>query len=403
MKTTVVFDKARRTWFLLDRHPSHSGGRKKILLGKTDADYQRGLAIAEAKNRERREAADAHGRLGFGGRARGGDALTAWWTAAKPGLADSTRVTVEGYVRLHLRPYFGETDLAGLTREKIRAFAGERADAGLGQHAIQGALSVLRRVLRWCVEIGVLERMPVERIVAVGLEAAAARGAQKGTREAYTYAEAEALLAIADTHLRPLVFAASQTGARKGELLALTWACVNFDAGEIEWRSSRWHKKTKATKANKVRRSAMSPELADLLRSFARERFATSEAHVFLARTGKPWNYSSLNTALRRFQKRAHAKSGVRPLPFHSWRHTFVSWALAGGADPLWVAAQIGDRPETMLRTYAHLLRGRAQPLDFLRITGATARPAPRPAEASAAKAARAARSRRTRGVRPPG
>jgi hypothetical protein len=43
-----------------------------------------------------------------------------------------------------------------------------------------------------------------------------------------------------------------------------------------------------------------------------------------------------------------------------------VSWAFEAGVNPLWIAEQIGDRPETMLRTYAHCVRGEEPSLEFL-------------------------------------
>jgi integrase len=47
---------------------------------------------------------------------------------------------------------------------------------------------------------------------------------------------------------------------------------------------------------------------------------------------------------------------------FHTFRHTHVSELLAGSEDVLEVARWLGDRPEVILKTYAHRLprdRGR--------------------------------------------
>ena len=375
MAARVVWIASRRKWYLVDRHPKHPNGRRTWALGPGEADRERGGQAAEAINAARHAGQAAKDELEGGGAARGATLLTAWWAAARPGLADTTQVTVEGHLRLHLIPQLGELDLRRLSREQVKAFAGGRADAGLGQHAIAGALSVLRRALRWGVEQGFLEREPVPRLMRVGNEAAAARGARKGGRDAFTRDEARVLLDLAKpgSALFSIVLAACQTGARKGELLSLRWCAVDFSRGRIEWSGSRSRTREKATKANKVRYTELSDELRRELLAVQRRRPSDrrfrdqAEEHVFLDRRHQPWKYDSLSSAWRRIQARAVGR-GVRPLAFHCWRHTFVSWAFEAGVNPLWIAEQIGDRPETMMRTYAHVVRGDRPSLAFLSV-----------------------------------
>ncbi len=376
MVAQVAWIAARGKWYLVDRHPKHPSGRRTWVLGPSEEDRVRGDLAAKAINEAREEGQLAQHALEGDGPPLGAIVLRAWWEAARHGLAPSTQITIEKHLRLRLLPFFGAVDLRKLSREDVKRFGGQAADKGLGQHSIAGALATLRRALRWAVEQNVLEREPVQRVVRLGLEAGAARGARRGRREAWSRDEVARILELAQStpHLRSVVLAACQTGARKGELLALRWSAVDFSGGRIAWSASRWHQVEKSTKANKIRYGQLSDELAAELREIQRRRPPERRFRdqgddlVFLDRRGRPWHYDSLSTAWKRLRARAELR-GVRPLPFHSFRHTFVSWALAAGVDTLWVADQIGDRPETMLRCYAHLVRGTAPDLSFLRVS----------------------------------
>jgi integrase len=54
--------------------------------------------------------------------------------------------------------------------------------------------------------------------------------------------------------------------------------------------------------------------------------------------------------------ERAEAPGSSWPLGLHVLRHTHATLALTSGVPVHVVAARIGDRPESVLATYAHLL-----------------------------------------------
>ena len=366
-------------YYLVDRHHSHKNGRKMVRLGRSEEDRLRCEQMAEVINAERCAQAGRVASLQAGRPLLGGAVLGAWWDAAQGGFGDAHRKNAEWLLRTYLVPHFASTDLRCLTREHIKSFAGRLADTKkqdgttLGHHTVHNALSLLRRALNWLDEQPALQfRIPVRRICMIGTQAAAARGARRGSREAWTRDEAARLLEIARSGpLYPIMFAALHTGARKGELLALEWQDVYLDRGLIAIRKNLSERgRVKETKSlNSRRHVEISDELRSLLAQMAREQALRGEpGRVFRGRDGRPWNYLSLGTAWRRLRRRAHGH-GVRPLQFHCWRHSYVSWALQSGADPAWVAKQIGDRLETMLRHYAHFVPGTPSSHDFLRLT----------------------------------
>jgi integrase len=73
---------------------------------------------------------------------------------------------------------------------------------------------------------------------------------------------------------------------------------------------------------------------------------------VFADELGNPIYPSRLTESFLRHRKAAGLTIGT----LHILRHTHTTHALTSGIPVHVVAARIGDRPETVLRTYAHLL-----------------------------------------------
>ncbi|MBW2496228.1 MAG: tyrosine-type recombinase/integrase [Deltaproteobacteria bacterium] len=69
--------------------------------------------------------------------------------------------------------------------------------------------------------------------------------------------------------------------------------------------------------------------------------------------------------------RRRATKKGVRPLPLHSARHSWATWALQAGKNIRWVADQLGHADaSTTLNHYAHAMREDDEDLSFLILDG---------------------------------
>jgi integrase len=88
-----------------------------------------------------------------------------------------------------------------------------------------------------------------------------------------------------------------------------------------------------------------------LERSFAEDAYVDRDL-VFADELGNPIYPSRLTESFLRHRKAAGLTIGT----LHILRHTHTTHALTSGIPVHVVAARIGDRPETVLRTYAHLL-----------------------------------------------
>ena len=151
--------------------------------------------------------------------------------------------------------------------------------------------------------------------------------------------EQAALLAACPPKLARIVRLALITGARIGELVALTWA--NVTEPEIEFLE---------TKNGKARRLPMSPAIRAALALPDGNR---QKGHVFMnTKTRKPYTVNGLAHTFRRAVVRAGITTG--DVSLHTCRHTALSRMIAAGASDHTVKAISGHSSTRMLERYTH-------------------------------------------------
>jgi integrase len=113
--------------------------------------------------------------------------------------------------------------------------------------------------------------------------------------------------------------------------------------------------------ARSKRTVALDPETDDALsrhrdtqlleRDFAADAFQDQDL-VFCDQLGGPIRPETLSRLFTRYRKAAGIPTGT----LHTLRHTAATLMLTSGLPVHIAAARLGDRAETMLSTYAHLL-----------------------------------------------
>ncbi len=135
-----------------------------------------------------------------------------------------------------------------------------------------------------------------------------------------------------------LVLMALTTGARKSELLELTWGDVDLERAIAHVRE---------TKNGHPRALPLTPAVLEELRRFALNR---AEACVFPSRSHltKPRAFdSSWRAALK--------VARIKKFRFHDLRHSCASFLAQNGASLLEIADVMGHRQLAMVKRYAHL------------------------------------------------
>lgn len=164
-----------------------------------------------------------------------------------------------------------------------------------------------------------------------------------------------------------LVALAVATGMRRGELCALRWKDVDFEAGKLQVERSLEQTKNgtrfKSPKTRHGRRRISLPaymvsELRSHWRTLQEQRLALGlgkddqEALVFRRPDGSPLLPNSVTTEWRRLV----AGLKLPKVPFHALRHTHASQLIASGMDVLSISRRIGHAsPSITLNVYGHL------------------------------------------------
>ena len=86
---------------------------------------------------------------------------------------------------------------------------------------------------------------------------------------------------------------------------------------------------------------------------------------MFPSPRGHLWHEGNFGRAWRRLRALA-ATEGVRPLSFHSTRHTFITWALEAGTATKHVSERVGASQVVVETSYSHLIEGAPVNLDFV-------------------------------------
>lgn len=165
--------------------------------------------------------------------------------------------------------------------------------------------------------------------------------------------ERERLLAACRASAWPrlflLVLMAMTTGARRGELLALRWCDIDFEAGEARIGEDQTVRE-RATKNGDARALILLPAVLAELERFKPKDAATSAALVFRSRLRPSQPYASAQAF-----NEALAEAGIRNFRFHDLRHTAASYMAQSGASLLEIADTLGHRQLRMVQRYAHL------------------------------------------------
>lgn len=142
--------------------------------------------------------------------------------------------------------------------------------------------------------------------------------------------------------LKPIVLVASQTGLRKGNILALTAQQVNFDRNIIIIPRTKNGDSIAVPMTSIVRRILQ--HAVDMKR--------VDSPYVFCDAEGKPYSSHKVSMAF----KRACSRAGVEDLRFHDLRHDFASLLVQSGVSLYKVQQLLGHKDQRMTQRYAHLL-----------------------------------------------
>ena len=328
----------------------------KVVLARSVAELE--LAITAAK--EEAGAGDFSG------------ATMAEWLAAwlkiKQHEVDTDEITETTYdsyeeiVRLHLTPSIGPIALRELTPTNIRSLLKKKANGGLSGRRVQYIYVVLNMALTVAENDRTIlwnPARPVKKPVA--------------TKREYFVITSEQYAAITqaakECGLETLTAVAWDSGLRLGELMGLTWKCIDFKAHTIDVKQTV--RRTKASgihispdlKSDSGRRTVpLSKKAAAALQIHKKEqakhrlsfglKYNSQFDLVFPQQDGYPQNPDNASSKWSAMKKKLDLPEGLH---FHDIRHTYASTLAEMDVHPKKMQLLLGhSTSEFTLSTYAH-------------------------------------------------
>jgi integrase len=307
-----------------------NGGQVMRRLGSVRAGTRDGLTRSQAEAALRRAIEDSQTNRPLSERLDLAEAGRRYLENREAiGLKPGTLTDYESYLRVHLLPFFGRRALEQITPDEVEAFIAAKRQEGKAVKSILNYVGLLNTLFAHGMKRGWCTSNPVKSIDKP-------RDRRDPEIRFLNQDELEALLGATPDDLlgsveRVLYLAAAMTGLRRGELLALRWRDVDWDAGLIRVRRTYTRGQFGTPK---TRRSIRAVPLADRLKNQLRRHHRRSPHQGELdlvfghPRSGRVLDPSRVR---RRFQVAAR-RAELRPVRFHDLRHTFGTRMAAAGA-----------------------------------------------------------------------
>lgn len=307
------------------------------------------------------------------------DFLHNWLTTFKVHEVCSRTMELYYYSeRHHIIPALGSISLDALTPLKVQTFLYQlQAEKHLSQRTISLIRGTLIQVYDYAIEMGLTQNNPARNAKLPRQP----RRAGEGTGKAISITQREAILKAAESDpiMLPAITMLMFTGMRVGEMLALQWKHIDFQAKTIAIRQSVTRELTfdaegktatmadalGATKTRTSQRVLQAPDIVlDRLREWMRYvstlkgglNVLTPEGFVFLStRTMGMRTYSGFRASYCHFLERNGF--GGEGLNLHCYRHTYASMLLEQEINPKIVQKLLGHRDvSTTLGVYSHVV-----------------------------------------------
>ena len=268
------------------------------------------------------------------------------------------RKTIEGYESIlsyRLLPYFKNKRIRSITTTDVNIFLDSLAKEGLAVKTKRNIRNVLNGIMVLAVQENVIGFNPLTKIPVF-------RETKKENRRALTGEEVHQLLHALDAYyekkknyksvnmlIYPYVYLAIYTGARRGELCALTWDDIDVEKCTVSINKSiNEHLDIEVPKTTNAYRVNVIPKdvIAKLL------PFKDSKCNkVFHTCTGEYIKPSNIARAFRNI-----LKFGSLPhIRLHELRHTLATLALQAGVPITDISKQLGHASiSTTLDFYSH-------------------------------------------------
>ncbi|MGI5850114.1 MAG: tyrosine-type recombinase/integrase [Christensenellales bacterium] len=289
--------------------------------------------------------------------------LDIWLEEYTPNLKPRTKWTYDGYISNHIKPALGAVRLPALNTHEIQMFyntlhKGKGEKAALSPKTIKNVHGVFHKALKQAVEIGYLKFNPADSCKIPRLIKADIKPLDEKEIAAFLHA-------IKGKPYEALFIVNLFTGMRQGELLGLTWDCVDFQKGTIflyrQLQRIKGVYEFAPLKNDKTRCITPAPFVLLVLKEVRRTQAEwkmkagamwEEGGFVFSNKIGGHLTHGTVYKTFKRIMK----KLGLPETRLHDLRHTYATAALQAGDDAKTVQETLGHFSVSFtLDTYGHV------------------------------------------------
>lgn len=276
------------------------------------------------------------------------DMVQLWQTDYLVDVAPSTKARYDIDVRLRILPTLGRVLLSDLTSPMIQRMYHQQLEKGLSVKSLRCLHGVMHSVLALAVELGYIRKNVSE---SCRLPRVAVKKINTVTDERLSIF----LQAIHGHSDEDLFFITVFTGMRLGEVVGLTWDCIDFDRGRIHLYRQLIKDRGKNAQyhfgdlKNHQQRVIVPAEA--VMNAFKRVKirqaqwqlknglvWSNPEGFVFTNEAGEHLKHATVYKHYKALMEEA----GMGHYRFHDLRHTYATLALQNGTDVKTVSSTMG-------------------------------------------------------------
>lgn len=277
-----------------------------------------------------------------------------WFNTYKKGLI--TPVTQRHYIWVanEINKYFGKIKIKKITRRQYQQFIND-----FGENHAPETVKKLNGICRACFRSAV-----VDGIITKDITENTTLVYDKNRKQKVEYLNIQELKLLISELLsklnprytsRYMILTAIYTGARLGEIMALTWDDINFNFKTISISKAWDYHNGGGFKATKNEASVRIIRVNDLLLSCLKQLKENDEDMVFKNKRGEIPSSNAVNKTLRSCMKEVGVVK--RGFHFHSLRHSHVAYLLSQGANLYAISKRLGHSDmTTTAKRYSYLI-----------------------------------------------
>lgn len=291
-----------------------------------------------------------------------------WWESYKNTIKPNSQQSMEGIVRLHILPVFGDYKLDKLTtpiiQQQVNKWADKANKSEKGAYANYSFLNnINRRILQYGVTMQVIQHNPARDVIIPrkqqNKEHKVKFFSNQELKQFLDYLEDLDQSSYENFFDYVLYKTLLASGCRIGEALALEWSDIDLKKGTISIsKTLNRYQETNTPKSKAgLREIDIDKATISLLKQYKKRQqvqswqLGRSEGIVFT-----PFTTKYAYACLLRKRLQSHFKAaGVPDISFHGFRHTHATIMLYAGIEAKDLQYRLGHSNISMtLNTYVH-------------------------------------------------